>query len=58
MTSGTTDKVKGRLKEAVGALTDDQKLKNEGQLDQKVGGIKQKIERAVDKAKRAVKSDT
>jgi uncharacterized protein YjbJ (UPF0337 family) len=30
MSSGTTDKVKGRVKEAVGALTGDKKLKNEG----------------------------
>jgi uncharacterized protein YjbJ (UPF0337 family) len=54
--SGTTDKIKGRVKEAVGVLTDDQKLKDEGRLDQKVGKIKQTIEHAVDKAKDAVKS--
>jgi uncharacterized protein YjbJ (UPF0337 family) len=54
--SATTDKIKGRVKEAVGVLTDDQKLKDEGRLDQKVGKIKQTIERAVDNAKDAVKS--
>ena len=54
--SGTTDKIKGRIKEAVGVLTDDQKLKNEGRLDQKVGKIKRTMERAVDKVKDAVKS--
>jgi len=32
--SGTTDKAKGRVKEAIGALTDDQRLKNEGKVDQ------------------------
>jgi uncharacterized protein YjbJ (UPF0337 family) len=53
--SGTTDKIKGRVKEAVGVLTDDQKLKNEGKLDQSVGKIKQTVERVVDKAKDAVK---
>jgi uncharacterized protein YjbJ (UPF0337 family) len=53
---GTTDKIKGRVKEAVGVLTDDQRLKDEGRLDQKVGKIKQTIERAVDNAKDAVKS--
>jgi uncharacterized protein YjbJ (UPF0337 family) len=54
--SGTTDKIKGRVKEAVGVLTDDQKLKNEGKLDQAVGKIKQTVEQVVDKAKDAVKS--
>jgi uncharacterized protein YjbJ (UPF0337 family) len=54
--SATTDKIRGRVKEAVGVLTDDQRLKDEGRLDQKVGKIKQTIECAVDKAKDAVKS--
>jgi uncharacterized protein YjbJ (UPF0337 family) len=54
--SGTTDKIKGRVKEAVGVLTDDEKLKNEGKLDQAVGKIKQTVETVVDKAKDAVKS--
>ena len=54
--SGTTDQIKGRVKEAVGVLTDDQKLKNEGKLDQTVGKIKETVEQVVDKAKDAVKS--
>jgi uncharacterized protein YjbJ (UPF0337 family) len=54
--SGTADKIKGRLKEAVGVLTDDQRLKNEGKLDQTVGKIKQTVEHVVDNAKKAVKS--
>lgn len=53
--SGTTDTIKGRVKEAGGALTDDKRLKNEGKLDQSVGKIKTVIERAVDKVKGAVK---
>jgi uncharacterized protein YjbJ (UPF0337 family) len=53
--SAITDQIKGRVKEAVGALTDDQKLKNEGKLDQSVGKIKQTVERVVDNAKSAVK---
>jgi len=53
--SGTTDTIKGRVKEAVGALTDDKRLKNEGKLDQSVGKIKIAIERTVDKAKAVVK---
>ncbi len=53
--SGTSDKIKGRVKEAVGALTDDQRLKDEGRLDQTTGKIKQVVERTIDKAKKAVK---
>jgi len=53
--SGTSDKIKGRVKEAVGALTDDQRLKDEGRLDQTTGKIKQAAERAIDKAKTIVK---
>jgi uncharacterized protein YjbJ (UPF0337 family) len=49
--SGTTDKIKGRMKEAVGALTNDQKLKNEGKVDQASGAIKDGIEKAIDKVK-------
>ncbi|MGB3551183.1 MAG: CsbD family protein [Candidatus Binatus sp.] len=53
--SGTTDKIKGRVKEAVGVLTDDQRLKREGKLDQATGKIKKAVERVVDKAKNVVK---
>ena len=52
--SGTSDKIKGRVKEAVGALTDDQRLKDEGKLDQTTGKIKEAVERVVDKAKKTV----
>jgi uncharacterized protein YjbJ (UPF0337 family) len=40
MSSGTTDKIKGRIKETAGALLDDKKLKREGQADQFVGKVK------------------
>ena len=53
--SGTSDKIKGRVKEAVGALTDDKRLKREGKLDQATGKIKKAVERVVDKTKNAVK---
>ncbi len=53
--SGTSDKIKGRVKEAVGVLTDDKRLKREGKLDQATGKIKKTVERVVDKAKNAVK---
>jgi uncharacterized protein YjbJ (UPF0337 family) len=53
--SGKTDEVKGRIKEAAGALTDNEKLREEGKTDQAVGKIKQVAEKVVAKAKRAVK---
>jgi len=46
-----TDKIKGRVKEAVGALTDNDRLKSEGQRDQVVGKVKDKVERAAEKVK-------
>jgi uncharacterized protein YjbJ (UPF0337 family) len=49
--SGTTDKIKGRVKEAVGALTNDQSLKNQGKADQASGALKDGIEKAIDKVK-------
>ncbi len=51
MSSGTSDKIKGRVKEAVGVLTDDQRLKDQGKLDQAKGKLKKAVERVVDKAK-------
>ena len=55
MAGGKTDELKGRVKEAAGALTGDAKLKREGQLDQTVGRVKQKAEKTIDKIKDAVK---
>jgi uncharacterized protein YjbJ (UPF0337 family) len=55
MAAGKTDELKGRVKEAAGALTGDAKLKREGQLDQTVGRVKQKAEKIIDKVKDAVK---
>jgi uncharacterized protein YjbJ (UPF0337 family) len=55
MSSGTGDKLKGRIKEAAGALAGDEKLKNEGKADQLVGRVKNSVERVVDKAKELVK---
>lgn len=52
---GKTDELKGRVKEAAGALTGDEKLKEEGQLDQAVGKIKQTADKAIDRVKNAVK---
>ena len=53
--SGKTDVVKGRLKEAFGTLTGNDKLRAEGKTDQAVGKIKQIAEEAVDKVGQAGK---
>lgn len=52
--SGKGDEMKGRAKEAAGALTDDEKLKREGKVDQAAGKTKQAADKAVDKVKGAV----
>jgi len=52
MSSGTSDEIKGRAKEAIGALTDNKNLKKEGRRDQTVGKMKNVVDRVVDKVKR------
>jgi len=52
MSSGTTDQIKGRVKEAAGVVTNDQRLKDEGRMDQAVGKVKKTVERVIDKAKK------
>ena len=54
MTSGKSDEVKGRVKEAAGVLTGDKKLKREGRADQAAGKIKQKVQKVIDKVKDVV----
>jgi uncharacterized protein YjbJ (UPF0337 family) len=51
------DEAKGRVKEAVGDLTDDKDLKREGKVDQASGKAKDKIDDAGDKAKEFVNRD-
>ena len=53
--SGKTDVVKGRIKEAAGALTGNDELREEGKADQAVGKVKQVAEKAVDDVEQAVK---
>ena len=36
----TTDKITGRIKEAVGVITDNDRLKSEGQMDQVVAEVR------------------
>ena len=52
---GKTDVVKGRIKEAAGALTGNDKLRAEGKTDQVVGKTKQVVQKATDTVKKAVK---
>jgi uncharacterized protein YjbJ (UPF0337 family) len=61
---GPEVQAKGKIKEAVGHLTDNDKLKREGQADQTAGKAKEavkhvsdKAEELVDKAKDAVHKD-
>ena len=53
--SGKTDKVKGRIKEAAGALTGNDKLREEGRTDQAVRQSKEAVQKVADKVKNAVK---
>jgi uncharacterized protein YjbJ (UPF0337 family) len=46
--TGKTDIVKGRIKEAVGALTGNEKLRAEGKSDQAMGEVKQAAQKVVD----------
>jgi uncharacterized protein YjbJ (UPF0337 family) len=49
--SGTTDKIKGRVKEAAGALINNKRLKAEGKADQASGALKEGIDKMIDKMK-------
>ena len=51
--SGNTDVVKGRFKEAAGALTGNDKLREEGKTDQAVGNAKEAVQKAVRKIEKA-----
>jgi len=55
MATGKAEELKGRVKEAAGALTGDAKLKREGRVDQAVGKMKQKTGKVLDKVRDALK---
>ena len=42
------DKAVGRVKEAVGALTGNKRLKDEGRVDQAKGSVKSAVDRVAD----------
>jgi uncharacterized protein YjbJ (UPF0337 family) len=54
MSDGKFDELKGRAKEAVGDLTDNDDLKDEGKVDKASGSVKDKVDKAGDKVKDAV----
>jgi uncharacterized protein YjbJ (UPF0337 family) len=51
---GKTDVAKGRIKEAAGALTGNDKLREEGKTDQVVGKAEQAVQNTADTVKKAV----
>ncbi len=55
---GKTDIVKGRIKEATGALTGNEKLKEEGKVDQAVGEVKEAVQKIADKVEAVLKEVT
>jgi uncharacterized protein YjbJ (UPF0337 family) len=57
MGDGSADDAKGRVKEAAGALTGDDSLKNEGKVDQATGTVKDAVGGAADKVKDVVNPD-
>ena len=57
MGDGTTDDLKGRVKEAGGDLTGDRELKNEGKVDKASGKVKDAVGDTADKVKGVVGKD-
>lgn len=62
--SGQTDQAKGKVKQAVGDLTENDELKSEGKLDEAagkvkeaVGSVKDRVEDAVDAVKEKLHRD-
>jgi len=55
--SGKAEEIKGRVKESVGIMTNDERLKHEGKVDQASGKIKKTAEKVVNKVRDAVKGD-
>ncbi|HET8978767.1 MAG TPA: CsbD family protein [Solirubrobacteraceae bacterium] len=54
MSDGKTDDAKGRIKQAAGDLTDNDRLKNEGRVDRATGSVKGAVDDAANKVKDAV----
>jgi len=56
--SGKTEEIKGRVKEAAGAISDNDRLRQEGKTDQAVGKTKEAVEKVADNAKKAIDKAT
>ena len=54
MSDKNVDEAKGRVKEAAGSLTDDDKLKREGSADQTKSSLKNAVDNVADTAKDAL----
>ena len=57
MSDGSMDKAKGHTKEAIGDLTGDQELKDEGKVDRASGAVKDTVGGLADKAKKLLRRD-
>lgn len=57
MGDGTMDEAKGRTKEALGDLTGDEELKDEGKVDRASGKVKDAVGGVADKAKGLLRKD-
>ena len=57
MSDGKPDEAKGRTKEALGDLTGDEELKDEGKFDRASGTVKEKVGGVADKAKKMLRKD-
>ena len=54
--SHKAEELKGRIKEAIGALTDNDRLRSEGRSDQASAALKRNANKATDKVKNATRS--
>jgi len=57
--NGQVDQAKGKVKQAVGELTNNDKLKTEGKVDEAVGKVKTAVgqaQKTIESANKAVKS--
>lgn len=51
---GKSHQIKGRIKEAAGTLTGDEKLRQEGKTEQSVGKAEEAVDKIAEKVKTAI----
>jgi uncharacterized protein YjbJ (UPF0337 family) len=54
--TGKAEEIKGRVKEAAGAIADNDQMRREGKIDQAAGKVKQAAEKTVDAIQNAAKN--